>query len=138
MTKSLALLPLLVLPAAGITVQEARADLDGDGLPDLLGQTVTIVAVAVCEPTLFSTGSGASFYVQDATAGINVYSYKLPGFSVGPGTPSRSPARSSSTTVSRRSPRLISRTTSSWGPGRLPSPSLWSGIRASASRWRGS
>ncbi|HOA04230.1 MAG TPA: hypothetical protein PLF04_04250 [Candidatus Fermentibacter daniensis] len=85
MTKSLALLPLLVLPAAGITVQEARADLDGDGLPDLLGQTVTIVAVAVCEPTLFSTGSGASFYVQDATAGINVYSYKLPGFSVGPG-----------------------------------------------------
>ncbi len=85
MTRSLALLPLLVLPAAGITVQEARADLDGDGLPDLLGETVTIVAVAVCEPTLFSTGTGASFYVQDATAGINVYSYELPGFPVGPG-----------------------------------------------------
>ncbi len=85
MTRSLALLTLLVLPAAGITVQEARADLDGDGLPDLLGQVVTIVAVATCEPTLFSAGSGAGFYVQDETAGINVYSYELPGFPAGPG-----------------------------------------------------
>jgi hypothetical protein len=85
MTRTLALLPLLVLPAASMPVSEARADLDGDGLPDLLGEVVTITAVATCEPTLFSTGTGASFYVQDASAGINVYSYELPGFDTAPG-----------------------------------------------------
>jgi len=55
-----------------LTVAEARADLDGDGIPDLLGCTVTIAAVATCEGTLFSS-TGLSFYVQDETAGINVY-----------------------------------------------------------------
>ncbi len=57
-----------------LTVAEARVDADGDGVPDLLGQTVTIQAVATCEGTLFSI-TGLSFYVQDATAGINVYAY---------------------------------------------------------------
>ncbi len=57
-----------------LSVAEARADLDNDGIPDLLGQTVTIQAVATCEGTLFSS-SGLSFYVQDETGGINVYAY---------------------------------------------------------------
>ncbi len=60
-----------------LTVAEARVDTDGNGVPDLLGQTVTISAVATCEPTLFST-SGVSFYAQDATAGINVYAFEAP------------------------------------------------------------
>jgi hypothetical protein len=57
-----------------LTVAEARADLDSDGIPDLLGQTVTISAVATCEGTLFSS-TGLSFFVQDGTGGINVYAY---------------------------------------------------------------
>ena len=75
------ILPVLLFAciagAQVITVSEARADSDGDGRPDLEGQIVTISAVATCEPTLFST-SGISFYVQDATAGINVYAYEAP------------------------------------------------------------
>lgn len=62
------------LCAQVMTVAEARADADGDGVPDLLGQTVTIQAVATCGGTLFSA-SGLSFYVQDQTAGINVFAY---------------------------------------------------------------
>lgn len=59
-----------------MTVAEARYDGDSDGIPDLLGQVVSIVAVATCEGNTFSTsGSSLSFYVQDTTAGINVYSY---------------------------------------------------------------
>jgi hypothetical protein len=57
-----------------LTVAEARIDSDGDGIPDRLGETVTIQAVATCEGTLFSS-TGLSFYVQDGTAGINVYAY---------------------------------------------------------------
>ena len=56
-----------------LTVAEARQDADGDGVPDYSGEIVTIEATATCEGTLFSTGSGLSFYVQDTTAGINVY-----------------------------------------------------------------
>ncbi len=75
------ILPVLMLcgiaGAQVLTVAEAREDSNGDGVPDLLGQTVTISAIATCEATLFST-SGVSFYVQDATAGINVYAYEAP------------------------------------------------------------
>ncbi len=76
------LLPVMVLCSfAGgqvLTIAEARVDSDGDGIPDLLGETVTISGILTCETTLFST-SGYSFYVQDATAGINVYAFEAPG-----------------------------------------------------------
>ncbi|MCK5036635.1 MAG: hypothetical protein KAS73_12125 [Candidatus Sabulitectum sp.] len=76
------LLPVLVLfslaGAQVLTIAEARIDSDGDGIPDLLGETVTISGVVTCETTLFST-SGYSFYMQDTTAGINVYAYEAPG-----------------------------------------------------------
>ena len=83
----LALLALIcAVPAMAqplLTVAEARQDSDGDGLPDYSGQTVTIQATATCEGTLFSTGSGLSFYVQDPTAGINVYGSGItPPFSI--------------------------------------------------------
>jgi hypothetical protein len=64
-----------------LTVAEARLDSNGDGIPDRLGEIVTIQAIATCEGTLFSE-SGLSFYVQDETAGINVYAYE----SASPGT----------------------------------------------------
>lgn len=86
----LALLALLcATPALAqplLTVAEARQDADGDGLPDYSGQTVTIEATATCEGTLFSTGTGLSFYVQDTTAGINVYGSGItPPFSIDAG-----------------------------------------------------
>jgi hypothetical protein len=75
------ILPILLLcgiaGAQVLTIAEAREDSDGDGVPDLLGQTVTISGIATCEATLFST-SGVSFYVQDSSAGINVYAYEAP------------------------------------------------------------
>jgi hypothetical protein len=81
-TTLLTLTVLLLCVGAGtiqaqplLTVAEARYDGDEDGIPDLLGDTLTIEAVATCEGTLFSSGSSLSFYVQDETAGINVYSY---------------------------------------------------------------
>ena len=76
------LLPVMVLfglaGAQVLTIAEARIDSDGDGIPDLLGETVTISGIVTCETTLFST-SGYSFYMQDGTAGINVYAYEAPG-----------------------------------------------------------
>lgn len=74
-------LPVMLLCCAAgaqvMTIAEARVDADGDGIPDLLGETVTISGIATCEPNLFSA-SGVSFYVQDATAGINVYAFEAP------------------------------------------------------------
>lgn len=74
--------PVLVLTlfislsgAQTVTILEAREDLDGDGIPDHLGEILTIEGTATCEGTLFSE-TGLSFYVQDATAGINVYAYE--------------------------------------------------------------
>jgi DNA/RNA endonuclease YhcR with UshA esterase domain len=67
--------------AQTVTIEEAREDLNGDGIPDHLGEILTIEGIATCEGTLFST-TGLSFYVQDETAGINVYAYS----SASPGT----------------------------------------------------
>lgn len=67
--------------AQTVTIEEAREDLNGDGIPDHLGEIMTIEGIATCEGTLFST-TGLSFYVQDETAGINVYAYS----SASPGT----------------------------------------------------
>ena len=58
-----------------ITIAQARVDANGDGIPDLLGQTVTIVGIATCDGTTFGD---ISCYVQDETAGINVYAYDPP------------------------------------------------------------
>jgi len=74
-----ALIPILAGAAGAqtLTIAQAREDLDGDGIPDRLGEVVTIEGTATCEGTLFSTSTppGLSFYVQDGTAGINVYGY---------------------------------------------------------------
>ena len=67
--------------AQTVTIAEAREDLNGDGIPDHLGEILTIEGTATCEGTLFSE-TGLSFYVQDSSAGINVYAYD----SASPGT----------------------------------------------------
>ena len=76
----LALFMLTTLAGAQtvITIAEAREDSTGDGIPDRLNQIVTIVGVATCEGTLFAPSTSPDnlgFYVQDGTAGINVYGY---------------------------------------------------------------
>ena len=58
-----------------ITIAEARVDANGDGIPDLLGQTVTIEGIATCDGTTFGD---ISCYIQDETAGINIYAYDPP------------------------------------------------------------
>ncbi len=70
-----------LIGAQTVTIEEAREDLNGDGIPDHLGEIMTIEGIATCEGTLFST-TGLSFYAQDSTAGINVYAYS----SASPGT----------------------------------------------------
>ncbi|MCD4700855.1 MAG: hypothetical protein K8S24_03265 [Candidatus Aegiribacteria sp.] len=60
--------------AQTVTIGEAREDLNGDGIPDHLGEILTVEGIATCEGTLFSS-TGLSFYIQDSTAGINVYAY---------------------------------------------------------------
>ena len=71
----LAILLAGLTAAQTVTIQEAREDLNGDGIPDHLGEILTIEGIATCEGTLFSE-TGLSFYVQDETAGINVYAYE--------------------------------------------------------------
>lgn len=78
------LILILIIGLAGaqtVTIKEAREDLNGDGIPDHLGEIMTIEGIATCEGTLFSE-TGLSFYVQDETAGINIYAYD----SASPGT----------------------------------------------------
>jgi hypothetical protein len=58
-----------VPPIPPITIAEARVDNDGDFLPDLSGQTVTVIGVV----TTPNYGTGADYFIQDATAGINLY-----------------------------------------------------------------
>jgi len=73
---------LIELAAAQtVSIEEAREDLNGDGIPDHLGEILTVEGTATCEGTLFSE-TGLSFYIQDETAGINVYAYS----SASPGT----------------------------------------------------
>ncbi len=81
MSRIIPVLALVLCAAAGLsqevlTIAEARVDSDGDGIPDRLGEIVTIEGIATCEGTLFSTNPpNLSFYVQDETAGINVYAF---------------------------------------------------------------
>lgn len=52
-----------------MTIAEAKVDANGDFVPDLLGQEVTIKGII----TTPNYSSGTQYYMQDATAGIQVY-----------------------------------------------------------------
>jgi len=54
-----------------LTIAEARADNNGDFIPDLQGQTVTITGL-VTTPN-YGTAPSADYFIQDATAGIDLY-----------------------------------------------------------------
>ncbi len=61
----------------GLTIAEAIEDLDGDFVPDRLGQTVTVQGV-VFSPNFQSTNN--SFYIDDGTAGTDIFMFGPPVF----------------------------------------------------------
>lgn len=60
-----------------ITIAEAREDLNGDFIPDRLGDTVTVQGV-VFTPRFHTEHN--TYYIDDGTAGINVFMYAPPTF----------------------------------------------------------
>jgi hypothetical protein len=67
----LIILDRLVVPNAPITIAEARIDANIDYVPDLLGQTVTIIGT-VTTPT-FGSSTQFNRYMEDGTAGVDVF-----------------------------------------------------------------
>lgn len=60
--------------AAQVSIAEARKDTNNDLIPDHLGMKDTLVVTGVVtSPNLQTTGT--SYYIQDNTAGINVFSF---------------------------------------------------------------
>jgi len=68
-----------IAPAGGgtITIAEAIEDLNGDFVPDRLGQTVTVEGV-VFSPNFQTTNN--SFYIDDGTAGTDIFMFGPPLF----------------------------------------------------------
>ena len=62
---------------AVLTIAEAIEDLDTDYVPDRLGDTVTVSGV-ITSPNYQTTNN--SFYLQDATAGTDIFMYGPPVF----------------------------------------------------------
>jgi DNA/RNA endonuclease YhcR with UshA esterase domain len=56
------------------TLAQARVDANNDGIPDLklTGDTVTVTGV-VTTPNYVLSANGTSYYIQDHTAGINIF-----------------------------------------------------------------
>ena len=59
-----------------ITIADAKADLNGDYVPDMLGQRVTISGV-VLNKSLGATGF--QVFIQDYTGGIQLFNFSNPG-----------------------------------------------------------
>ena len=72
----------VTIPGGGPTpvpISEARKDLNGDFVPDhkVLGDTLLVYGV-ITTPN-FNGTSSTSYYMQDATAGVNIYKSGSPG-----------------------------------------------------------
>ena len=63
--------PALAQPAVVRPIADVLRDDDGDGVPDRLGETVTMAGWASVSAGAFGPGHGA-LYVQDATGGVEV------------------------------------------------------------------
>ncbi|MCK4716772.1 MAG: T9SS type A sorting domain-containing protein, partial [Candidatus Marinimicrobia bacterium] len=59
-----------------LTIAEAKIDVDGDYAPDLYGEIVGVVGVV---NSINFDATRTSYYIQDATAGINVFGYGVQG-----------------------------------------------------------
>lgn len=62
------------LPVVTIPIANAIVDADSNGIPDLRGASVTITGV-VTAPTGVYSKTQTDIYVQDNTAGVNVFSF---------------------------------------------------------------
>lgn len=79
------LLLLLVtasLVAQPVPIRWVIEDADGDGKPDRRGQQVTVTGIVTAPDSLFDTRY-TDIYVQDTSAGINVFSYTLQNADLG-------------------------------------------------------
>ena len=70
--KSLVSLYWTEVHAESLTIVEARRDTNSDFIPDLFGDTVTVVGVVT---TGNFSSTGTDYYIQDSTAGINLFSF---------------------------------------------------------------
>lgn len=62
------------LPVATIPIANAIVDADSNGIPDLRGTSVTITGI-VTAPTGVYSRTQTDIYVQDNTAGVNIFSF---------------------------------------------------------------
>ncbi len=65
-----------------MTIADARLDADNDGLPDRRGQQVTVTGIVTVPDSVFDNRY-LDVYVQDTTAGVNVFSFTLRNLAVG-------------------------------------------------------
>ena len=57
-------------PARAVPIADWLRDADGDRVPDVTGQTVTVVGIASVDAGSF--GQGTSFYIQDSSGGLAI------------------------------------------------------------------
>lgn len=62
-------------PSTPLPIASARVDADGDGVPDRLGDTVTIAGRATTAGTVL-TADQLRLFVQDASAGVMVFAFE--------------------------------------------------------------
>jgi hypothetical protein len=64
----------LGVPVSFTPIRDAIRDDDGDGIPDRLGQGVTVTGIVTVPTGVFDTAR-LDIYVQDTTAGVNVFDW---------------------------------------------------------------
>jgi hypothetical protein len=64
------------------TIREARIDANNDGIPDRRGQQVTVTGIVTVPDSVFDNRY-LDTYVQDTSAGVNVFSFTLVNVAVG-------------------------------------------------------
>jgi len=62
-------------PEEGVTLLKDVRENDNDGQPTMLGKTVTVEGTVTVENNIVGKNT---FYIQDATGGVNIYGYKEP------------------------------------------------------------
>jgi hypothetical protein len=75
-------LALGVVVGEVVPIATAIEDLNNDGKPDRRGDSVTITGVVIAPDSLFDTRY-TDIYVQDVTAGVNVFSFDLQNADLG-------------------------------------------------------
>ncbi|MEO0051489.1 MAG: FlgD immunoglobulin-like domain containing protein [candidate division WOR-3 bacterium] len=77
-----AVLITLTLYAQPVPIRWAIEDVDGDGKPDRRGQVATLTGIVTAPDSLFDTRY-TDIYIQDTSAGINVFSFTFQNADLG-------------------------------------------------------